>query len=72
MTTVLLFRLRTTVLTWWYCVFMKATPHSNLRRVIAEYIRVLCILGFLEISGVDIDLLNVGPYMRRAIRSLKV
>jgi len=51
---------------------MKATPHSNLRRVIAEYIRVLCILGFLEISGVDIDLLNVGPYMRRAIRSLKV
>lgn len=51
--------------------FPKAMPDYNFRHIIAECMRVLCPLGFLEISCVEIDLSNVGPYTRRATRSLK-
>ncbi|EPE09709.1 hypothetical protein F503_07485 [Ophiostoma piceae UAMH 11346] len=51
--------------------FPTAAPESHYRNVINEARRVLKPGGYLELSILDLDLNNMGPRTRRAIRRLK-
>ena len=51
--------------------FPTAAPESHYRNVINEARRVLKPGGYLELSILDLDLHNMGPRTRRAIRRLK-
>ncbi|KAF2205862.1 hypothetical protein GQ43DRAFT_361301 [Delitschia confertaspora ATCC 74209] len=52
--------------------FPSALPSSVHRSVIAECKRVLRPGGYLELSVLDLDLVNMGNRARRAVRGLKV
>ncbi|KAJ4293139.1 hypothetical protein N0V90_008421 [Kalmusia sp. IMI 367209] len=52
--------------------FPSALPTSVHRSVISECKRVLRPGGFLELSVLDLDLVNMGNRARRAVRGLKV
>jgi hypothetical protein len=52
--------------------FPSAAPESALRSAICECRRVLRPGGFIELSVLDIDMLNMGPKTRRAVRDLRV
>ncbi|KAL2268509.1 hypothetical protein VTJ83DRAFT_3355 [Remersonia thermophila] len=51
--------------------FPAAGPESHYRHVISEARRVLQPGGYLELSILDVDLNNMGPRCRRAVRRLK-
>ncbi|KAL5411484.1 hypothetical protein PMIN03_004814 [Paraphaeosphaeria minitans] len=52
--------------------FPSAVPTSVHRSVVSECKRVLRPGGFLELSVLDLDLVNMGNRARRAVRGLKV
>ncbi|KAL1612718.1 hypothetical protein SLS60_000947 [Paraconiothyrium brasiliense] len=52
--------------------FPSAVPTSTHRSVISECKRVLRPGGYLELSVLDLDLVNMGNRARRAVRGLKV
>ncbi|KAF2476388.1 uncharacterized protein BDR25DRAFT_349499 [Lindgomyces ingoldianus] len=52
--------------------FPPALPSSVHRSILSECKRVLRPGGFLEMSVLDLDLVNMGNRARRAVRSLKV
>ncbi|ORY00442.1 hypothetical protein BCR34DRAFT_494582 [Clohesyomyces aquaticus] len=52
--------------------FPPALPSSMHRAILSECKRVLRPGGFLEMSVLDLDLVNMGNRARRAVRSLKV
>ncbi|KAF2741342.1 hypothetical protein EJ04DRAFT_2286 [Polyplosphaeria fusca] len=52
--------------------FPPALPSSVHRSIISECKRVLRPGGYLELSVLDLDLVNMGNRARRAVRSLKV
>ncbi|OAG06893.1 uncharacterized protein CC84DRAFT_1241704 [Paraphaeosphaeria sporulosa] len=52
--------------------FPSAVPTSVHRTVVSECKRVLRPGGFLELSVLDLDLVNMGNRARRAVRGLKV
>ncbi|CAK7220752.1 hypothetical protein SBRCBS47491_004293 [Sporothrix bragantina] len=51
--------------------FPAAAPESNYKNIINEARRVLKPGGYLELSILDLDLNNMGPRTRRAIRRMK-
>lgn len=52
--------------------FPPAASESLMRHLVAESKRVLKPAGYLEMSILDLDMMNMGPKTRRAVRSLKV
>ncbi|KFY86525.1 hypothetical protein V500_07580 [Pseudogymnoascus sp. VKM F-4518 (FW-2643)] len=52
--------------------FPPAGPESLMRHLIAESKRVLKPSGYLEMSILDLDMMNMGPKTRRAVRKLKI
>jgi hypothetical protein len=52
--------------------FPPASSETLLRHLIAESKRVLKPGGYLELSILDLDMLNMGPKTRRAVRKLKI
>jgi len=57
------------------CVVLRfpvASPDAALKNLIAESKRVLKPAGYLELSILDLDMMNMGNRCRRAIRGLKV
>jgi SAM-dependent methyltransferase len=52
--------------------FPPLLPDSTLRHLISEAKRVLLPGGYLELSVLDLDMLNMGNRCRRAVRNLKV
>lgn len=52
--------------------FLAASSESLMRHVIAESKRVLKPGGYLEMSVLDIDMRDMGPKTRRAVRDLKI
>ncbi|CAK7241406.1 MAG: hypothetical protein STHCBS139747_002867 [Sporothrix thermara] len=51
--------------------FLAAAPESHYKNIVDEARRVLKPGGYLELSILDLDLNNMGPRTRRAIRRLK-
>ncbi|TPX08746.1 uncharacterized protein E0L32_009808 [Thyridium curvatum] len=51
--------------------FPAAAPEAHYRNVVSEARRVLRPGGYLELSILDLDLHNMGPRTRRAVRALK-
>jgi len=51
--------------------FLPAMPESQLAHILAECKRVLYPGGHVEISGLDLDLANMGSRARRGVRELK-
>ena len=52
--------------------FLAASSESLMRHIIAESKRVLKPGGFLEMSVLDLDMRDMGPKTRRAVRDLKI
>ncbi|KFY06859.1 hypothetical protein V492_07676 [Pseudogymnoascus sp. VKM F-4246] len=52
--------------------FPPAGPESLMKHLIAESKRVLKPSGYLEMSILDLDMMNMGPKTRRAVRKLKI
>lgn len=52
--------------------FLTASSESLMRHVVAESKRVLKPGGFLEMSVLDLDMRDMGPKTRRAVRDLKI
>ncbi|KFX94007.1 hypothetical protein V490_04566 [Pseudogymnoascus sp. VKM F-3557] len=52
--------------------FPPASPESLMKHLIAESKRVLKPSGYLEMSILDLDMMNMGPKTRRAVRKLKI
>lgn len=51
--------------------FPAAAPESEYRNIVTEARRVLKPGGYIELSILDVDLNNMGPHARRAVRRLK-